>query len=302
MIQVSHLSFSYTANPFIQDMSFSVDKGEIFGFLGPSGAGKSTLQRILLGMLPHYQGSARVNGVECKHHGADFYASIGVDFEFSTLYEKLSARENLQFFSSLYRRQARSIPELLAMVGLENDADKRVSAYSKGMKSRLNFVKALLHDPALLFLDEPTSGLDPTNSRLMKDMILEEKRRGKTILLTTHFMEEAERLCDELCVIDNGRKIAQGKPHELIAREIGCDVVEVYGDDLSALRTLLEPLAERVETSGETLFCYARDPQPLVAALRTQTETHTMPGLRYLHRPANLEDVFLRLTGREMRD
>jgi lipooligosaccharide transport system ATP-binding protein len=115
-------------------------------------------------------------------------------------------------------------------------------------------------------------------------------------------MEEAERLCDELCVIDNGRKIAQGKPHELIAREIGCDVVEVYGDDLSALRTLLEPLAERVETSGETLFCYARDPQPLVAALRAQTETHTMPGLRYLHRPANLEDVFLRLTGREMRD
>jgi lipooligosaccharide transport system ATP-binding protein len=125
---------------------------------------------------------------------------------------------------------------------------------------------------------------------------------GKTILLTTHFMEEAERLCDELCVIDNGRKIAQGKPHELIAREIGCDVVEVYGDDLTALRALLTPLADRVESSGETLFCYARDPQPLVAALRAQTESHTMPGLRYLHRPANLEDVFLRLTGREMRD
>ena len=171
MIQVNHLSFSYTKQPFIQDMSFSVGSGEIFGFLGPSGAGKSTLQKILLGMLPNYQGSARVNRTECKHRGADFYESIGVDFEFSTMYEKLSAKENLQFFSSLYRRQARSIPELLAAVGLENDADKRVSDYSKGMKSRLNFVKALLHDPELLFLDEPTSGLDPTNSRLMKDII-----------------------------------------------------------------------------------------------------------------------------------
>lgn len=130
-------------------------------------------------MLPDYQGLAVVNGMECKKHSSDFYETIGVDFEFSTMYEKLSARENLEFFSSLYRRRARSIDELLRMVGLENDADKRVSEYSKGMKSRLNFIKALLHDPKLLFLDEPTSGLDPTNSRLMKDMILEEKGRGK---------------------------------------------------------------------------------------------------------------------------
>lgn len=121
MIQVSHLSFSYTKNPFMQDMNFSVAAGEILGFLGPSGAGKSTLQKILLGMLPNYQGSAMVNGTECKHRGAGFYESVGVDFEFSTLYEKLSARENLQFFSSLYRRPARSIPELLARVGLEHD-------------------------------------------------------------------------------------------------------------------------------------------------------------------------------------
>ena len=205
MIQVSHLSFSYTKNPFIQDMSFSVEEGEILGFLGPSGAGKSTLQKILLGLLPHYQGSAMVNGTECKHRGADFYESIGVDFEFSTLYEKLTAKENLQFFSSLYRRQVRAIPELLARVGLEHDADKRVSDCSKGMKSRLNFVKALLHDPRLLFLDEPTSGLDPANSRLMKDMILEEKRKGKTILLTTHNMLDAAELCDRVAFIVGGK-------------------------------------------------------------------------------------------------
>ena len=147
-------------------------------FIAVRGTGKSTLQKILLGMLPGYEGSVVVNGTQCNKCGSDFYENIGVDFEYSTMYEKLYAKENLLFFSSLYRRKAghdrqlRSIDELLCMVGLENDADKRVSDYSKGMKSRLNFIKALVHDPKLLFLDEPTSGLDPTNSRLMKDMIL----------------------------------------------------------------------------------------------------------------------------------
>jgi fluoroquinolone transport system ATP-binding protein len=132
------------------------------------------------------------------------------------MYEKLSARENLEFFSSLYDKKARSIDELLAAVGLENDADKRVSDYSKGMKSRLNFIKALIHDPKLLFLDEPTSGLDPTNSRLMKDMILEEKSRGKTILLTTHNMQDATELCDRVAFIVGGAIYALDTPHNLI--------------------------------------------------------------------------------------
>ena len=230
MIQVNHLSFSYTQNPFIQDISFSVTQGEIFGFLGPSGAGKSTLQKILLGMLPQYQGSAIVNGTECKKHGSDFYESIGVDFEYSTLYEKLSAIENLRFFSSLYQKQARSIPELLSMVGLENDGDKRVSEYSKGMKSRLNFVKALAHDPKLLFLDEPTSGLDPTNSRLMKDMILAEKRKGKTILLTTHNMQDAAELCDRVAFIVGGRIYALDSPHNLIMAKGAAGVTYTWLD------------------------------------------------------------------------
>lgn len=230
MIQVRHLSFSYTKAPFIQDMNFSVAEGEIFGFLGPSGAGKSPLQKILLGMLPSYQGSAKVNGTECKRRGADFYESIGVDFEFSTLYEKLTARENLRFFSSLYRRQTCAIPELLAAVGLENDADKRVADYSKGMKSRLNFIKALLHDPELLFLDEPTSGLDPANSRLMKDRILEEKRKGKTILLTTHNMQDAAELCDRVAFIVGGRIYALDSPHNLIMSKGAAQVTYTWLD------------------------------------------------------------------------
>lgn len=216
MITVDKLTYSYTKKPFIKEMSFTVSKGEIFGFLGPSGAGKSTLQKILIGMLPTYQGSAMVNGVECRKHTNSFYEQIGVDFEFSTMYEKLTAKENLTFFASLYKKQTLSINELLSAVGLQNDADKRVSEYSKGMKSRLNFVKALLHDPDVLFLDEPTSGLDPTNSRIMKDIILAQKEKGKTILITTHNMQDAAELCDRVAFIVNGEIMALNSPHDLI--------------------------------------------------------------------------------------
>lgn len=216
MIQVNELNFSYTEKPFIKDINFNVNKGEIFGFLGPSGAGKSSLQKILLGMLPKYQGSAQVNGMECKSHDSSFYEKIGVDFEYSTMYEKLSAKENLEFFSQLYSKKGRDINELLDRVGLLNDANKRVSDFSKGMKSRLNFIKALIHDPDLLFLDEPTSGLDPTNNRLMKDIILEEKEKGKTILITTHNMQDATELCDRVAFIVDGQIFAMDSPHNLI--------------------------------------------------------------------------------------
>ena len=231
MIQVRNLSFSYTKQPFISDMSFSVSSGEIFGFLGPSGAGKSTLQKILIGMLSTYQGSAVVNGVECRERTRRFYEDIGVDFEFSTMYEKLTARENLKFFSSLYDKKPRPIEELLEMVGLEHDADKRVSDYSKGMKARLNFIKALLHDPLLLCLDEPTSGLDPTNSRMMKDMILEEKAKGKTILLTTHNMQDAAELCDRVAFIVGGRICALDSPHNLIMSKGAATVTYTWIED-----------------------------------------------------------------------
>lgn len=228
MIQVSNLSFSYTKSPFISGMSFSVSKGEIFGFLGPSGAGKSTLQKILIGMLGTYQGSALVNGIECKNCTKHFYENIGVDFEFSTMYEKLTAKENLRFFSTLYEKKPRPIEELLEMVGLEHDADKRVADYSKGMKSRLNFIKALLHDPLILCLDEPTSGLDPTNSRMMKNMILEEKAKGKTILLTTHNMQDATELCDRVAFIIKGKICALDSPHNLIMSKGAANVTYTW--------------------------------------------------------------------------
>lgn len=219
MITVKNLRFSYSKEPFMEDINFSVSKGEIFGFLGPSGAGKSTLQKILMGMIESYQGTVLVNNEECKKHSHEFYENIGVDFEFSTMYEKLTARENLEFFASLYQSKARTIDELLAIVGLQNDGDKRVSEFSKGMKARLNFIKALLHDPAILYLDEPTSGLDPTNSRIMKDIILKEKEKGKTIILTTHNMEDASELCDRVAFIVNGKIMALDTPHNLIMKK-----------------------------------------------------------------------------------
>jgi fluoroquinolone transport system ATP-binding protein len=280
MIQVKNLTFSYTGKPFIQNMNFEVKKGEIFGFLGPSGAGKSTLQKILLGMLPGYEGSATVSGAECKKHDSDFYQSIGVDFEYSTVYEKLSARENLEFFSSLYKRKARSIDDLLVSVGLENDAEKRVSDYSKGMKSRLNFIKALIHDPELLFLDEPTSGLDPTNSRLMKDVILEEKGKGKTILLTTHNMQDATELCDRVAFIVGGQIYALDTPHNLIMSKGAAKITYSWTDGSE-------------QTATCELDAVSKDERlkRLIAENRLQSIHSSEP---------TLNDIFIEITGRTL--
>lgn len=280
MIQVNDLYFSYTTKPFIEAMNFTVEKGEIFGFLGPSGAGKSTLQKILLGMLPGYRGSAIVNGTECRHRTNRFYENIGVDFEFSTMYEKLSARENLQFFSSLYEKSGRPIEKLLEMVGLQNDADKRVADFSKGMKSRLNFIKALLHDPALLFLDEPTSGLDPTNNRMMKDMILEEKKRGKTILLTTHNMQDATELCDRVAFIVNGKIYALDSPHNLIMSKGATRVTYTWMDH--GEHTTSRPI-DRL--SGDEVL------QKLIAQNRLKSIHSSEP---------TLNDIFMEITGRTL--
>lgn len=280
MIQVNNLSFSYTKQLFISDMNFSVSSGEIFGFLGPSGAGKSTLQKVLIGMLTTYQGSAMVNGIECKKHTKHFYENIGVDFEFSTMYEKLTAKENLQFFSSLYEKKPRPIDELLKMVGLEHDADKRVSDYSKGMKSRLNFIKALLHDPLLLCLDEPTSGLDPTNSRMMKDIILAEKAKGKTILLTTHNMQDATELCDRVAFIINGKICALDSPHNLIMSKGAATVTYTWIEDGEHSASC--PL-NRLSTDEQL--------KGLIAKNRLQSIHSSEP---------TLNDIFMDITGRTL--
>jgi fluoroquinolone transport system ATP-binding protein len=278
MISVNELRFSYTKQPFIEKMSFEVGRGEIFGFLGPSGAGKSTLQKILTGLLTGYSGSVVVNMVEVKRHDHSFYEHIGVDFEFPSLYGKLTARQNLQFFASLYQKQG-LIEPLLKSVGLLHEADKKVADFSKGMKSRLNFIKALIHDPNLLFLDEPTSGLDPSNARRMKDLILQAKAQGKTILLTTHNMYDATELCDRVAFIVDGKLRALDSPYNLIMSRGASQVRYTYSQNGREERGEI-PLNQ---TGGdETLQCLIRKNRLL--SIHSSEPT--------------LNDIFVELTGR----
>ena len=207
MIQVKDLSYTYPGSdfPVLKNISFDIQQGEIFGFLGPSGAGKSTTQKVLNGLLKGYQGSAIVNGTDLEKMDRSFYEKIGVAFEFPNLYMKLTALENLKLFASFFNSATRDHNELLEMVNLSADKDTRVSAFSKGMKMRLNFIRALLNHPEILFLDEPTAGLDPGNARIMKDIILDLKQEGVTIFLTTHHMDDAGELCNRLAFMVHGK-------------------------------------------------------------------------------------------------
>ncbi|QVK16769.1 ABC transporter ATP-binding protein [Mycoplasmatota bacterium] len=280
MIKVDNLEFSYTNKPYMKDISFDVNRGEIFGFLGPSGAGKSTLQKILTGVLTNYKGSVTVNGTEVKNTTASFYEDIGVDFEFPSLYEKLSAKENLQFFGSLYNKE-RNIDELLKSVGLQFDADKKVMDFSKGMKSRLNFIKALIHDPKILFLDEPTSGLDPTNAKIMKDIILKEKEKGKTIILTTHNMYDATELCDRVAFIVDGDIRALDTPRNLIMLRGAVKIEYTY-------------LKDKKEIKSSVLLNKTNSDNELKRALEENiiTSIHSSE--------PNLNDIFIEITGRTL--
>ena len=207
MINVKDLRFSYPGKTglTLKGIDFQIGRGESFGFLGPSGAGKSTTQKILIKLQPGYTGLVEVMDRPLAAWDKAYYNHIGVGFELPNHFAKLRALENLRFFGSFYDRSLRDPLELLAMVGLEQDANKRTSDFSKGMKMRLNFVRALMHDPEILFFDEPTSGLDPVNARRMKDIILDLKAKGKTLFITTHNMHDAEELCDRVAFIVDGQ-------------------------------------------------------------------------------------------------
>ncbi|MBI1389025.1 MAG: ATP-binding cassette domain-containing protein [bacterium] len=220
MIAVTDLEFTYPKRrePALKKLNFSIEKGEIFGFLGPSGAGKSTAQKVLTGLLTRYRGTVKVMGRELSQWGRGYYERIGVGFEYPNHYLKLTARENLEYFRSLYAGPVEDSMALLDRVGLTADADTRVSQFSKGMKSRLNFVRALINRPELVFLDEPTSGLDPVNARVVKDMILELRDQGKTIFLTTHNMNVADELCGRVAFIVDGELPLIDSPRALKLR------------------------------------------------------------------------------------
>ena len=285
----------------INGLSFSLRRGECYGLLGPNGAGKTTTLRLCLGLTAPDQGNIRLAGYEVPAHAREARVKIGVVPQADNLDPDFTVYENLLVFGryfglaeSVIRQR---IPQLLEFSNLTAKKSARIGELSGGMKRRLTLARSLINDPDLIFMDEPTTGLDPQARHMIWERLKRLLADGKTIFLTTHFMDEAERLCNRLAVIDHGRMIAEGDPRTLIAEHIESEVVEVYGENARSWgESTGRGLSGRIEVSGETIFCYVNDAQPLLESLSGAA------GVRYIHRPANLEDLFLKLTGREMRD
>ncbi|UCV22927.1 ATP-binding cassette domain-containing protein [Ferribacterium limneticum] len=302
-LEASNLRKTYGDSEVVAGLSFAVEPGTCFGLLGPNGAGKTTTLRLCLGLTGPDSGDIMLNGHVIPDDAQAARARIGVVPQFDNLDPDFTCAENLLVFGRYFglkdAAMRAKIPQLLDFAGLSSKAGARLSTLSGGMKRRLTLARAMVNDPDIIFLDEPTTGLDPQARHLIWERLKQLKSAGKTLILTTHFMDEAERLCDTLIVIDHGRKIAEGSPRQLIAEQIEPQVVEVFDESHGQLENFVKNqkhLAERVETSGETAFFYCRDPRELLARLADAD------GLRYVHRASNLEDVFIKLTGRELRD
>ena len=307
LFQIEGLTKRYGSTVVVDDLSFDIAPGECLGVIGPNGAGKTTTIRMCLGLTAPDAGTVsfmRGNGQPALQMPLDALAikqRLGIVSQFDSLDPDFSCAENLLVFGRYFGIEdsviRQRIPKLLEFAALTSKADAKLSELSGGMKRRLSLARALVNDPQLLLLDEPTTGLDPQARHLMWERLQRLVQQGKSILLTTHFMDEAERLCNRLLVLDHGKKITEGKPRQLIADHLEPDVVEVYGAGaLALMESPLKSMAARVEVSGETVFFYTEDSRRLLEAL-----TH-YPQLRTLHRPANLEDLFLKLTGRQIRE
>jgi lipooligosaccharide transport system ATP-binding protein len=301
VLRVAALRKSYGANEVVRGLDFAIHRGECFGLLGPNGAGKTTTLRCCLGLIDPDSGTIELVGEPVPQAARAARIRVGVVPQMDNLDPDFTVTENLvvygRYFGIAYATLATRIPRLLEFAGLSSKGDVGIRTLSGGMKRRLTLARALVNDPELLVLDEPTTGLDPQARHLIWDGLRQLLSQGKTILLTTHFMDEAERLATRLAVIDHGTMIASDTPRALIAAHVEPEVIEIFGDEAKAWAGAHgRRLATRLELAGETAFCYATDPQPLLAELARA------PGLRYLHRPANLEDLFIKLTGRELRD
>lgn len=283
MIRVKDLQFTYPGSraETLRGLSFTVDDAEIFGFLGPSGAGKSTTQKVVIGILRDYQGTISVLNRDLHDYGNDYYERIGVSFEFPNVFNKLTARENLEFFRSMYSGDTEEPLRLLGLVGLADAADKRAAHLSKGMKMRLNLARAFVNRPQLLFLDEPTEGQDPANARRIKDILLEKKAGGATIFLTTHNMTVAEELCDRVAFIVDGQIKLIDSPHELMLR---------YGRHVLRVEYRRNDQVETEEFSLEGIGENGR-----FLSLLREAEVKTIHSME-----STLEDVFIKVTGRSL--
>ena len=283
MIEVNGLVFTYPGSnePAVNDLEFSVGDGEIFGFLGPNGAGKSTTQKVLIGLLRKYAGEVSVLGRDSRDWGSDLYEQVGVGFELPVHFGRLTARENLNYFAALYRGETEDLDHLLEQVDLLKQADVRVERFSKGMRVRLSFARAVLCRPRLLFLDEPTTGLDPLSARRIKDLILEHRERGATVFLTTHDMATADEICDRVAFLIDGRIALIDAPRELKVR---------YGERRVRVEYRVNGKLEERDFPLEGLAENAA----FLTALRE-------PSLQTVHtQETSLENIFIRVTGQEL--
>lgn len=281
MITVEQLYHSYTHNDVyaLKDVSFDIPKGEVFGFLGPSGAGKSTTQGILTGLLKLQKGHVSVAGYDAEKLERKMFNQIGMSFEQSNVYSKMTARENLRFYASLFDVPTRDPEELLQLVGLQGKADLRAEAFSKGMKHRLTFARSMINHPELWFLDEPTTGLDPAIAANIKNIIRAENQKGVTVFLTTHNMYIADELCDRVAFIVEGEiKLIDSPKH--LKLQYGKSLVEVeYGKDS--------------QLQSQTFSTVDEAEKKKLAALIERENIVTMHT-----KEATLEEIFIQVTGR----
>jgi ABC-2 type transport system ATP-binding protein len=303
VIQVEHLRKAYGPVVAVDDISFEVNKGEIFGMVGPNGAGKTSTVECIEGLRPHSGGTIRVLGYDPQAERYSLRAHIGVQLQEAALQDRLKVWEALDLYASFYPRSLDQ-DALLEQVGLSEKRNTRFAKLSGGQKQRLFIALALLHDPDVVFLDELTTGLDPQARRVMWEMVREMRARGKTVFLITHSMEEAERLCDRVAIVDHGRLVALDSPEHLISG-LGAESQVIFTVDgtpnLEPLRAL--PEVRHVQQVEDRVILSGRNGSDTL--LSSVVQALPASGIRYhdIHtqRPT-LDDVFLQLTGRTIRD
>ena len=286
----------------VDGLDLDVPRGEVFGLLGPNGAGKTTTLEIIEGLTQLDSGTIEILGLDWRHHGREIRSRIGVQLQSTSLYNKITPREALDLYGSYYPKR-RATKDLLELVQLEEKADAFHITLSGGQQQRLAIALALVNDPELVFLDEPTTGLDPQARRSLWDVVRTMKGEGRTVILTTHYMEEAESLCGRLAIMDHGRILTTGTPLELIHQLAIPSVVEfTFDGPAPAAQDFARKLGQPVETRGEVWEIPTQDPKGLLPCLLEFAEMERIPYRQVHVRRATLEDVFLHRTGRSLRE
>jgi len=302
VIEVKNLRKAYGDIKAVDDVSFNVAEGEIFGMLGPNGAGKTTTMEIVEGIRAADSGSVRVLGLNIKRHPSKVKARIGVQLQTTALYPRLTVKEVLSLFGSFFPRRV-SADRLINLAGLEDSRNKRCINLSGGQQQRLSVALALVNNPRILFLDEPTTGLDPQSRRNVWGIIDHVRKKGRTIFLTTHYMEEAERLCDRVAIIDYGKIIATDRPERLVAQHFQEEAIEFELDqqvDIEGLRSVAGVTNVIVEDGKVT--AYSSSVTHTISALMDYAKSKGIELTNLYVRRATLEDVFIKLTGRRIRE